>query len=151
MANLGKWGNRSATTNLLTTQLNALATTTMTVPSAAIANQTNLDIYADIWLHLATITGTAAGAGAFGALYVLPALDGTSYPDATGPNLRTQTNNLLCTWAIGTATQAQDVIARNVVLPPDSFKVAFDNQTGVALAAVANTVTMVTYDVDLNG
>ena len=148
MANLGKWGNRSATTQVMTTELNALANATATTLSAVVANQTNLDIYADVWLHLATLTATA---GAYGTLYILPALDGAFYPSSAAAGLRQQTTHVLCTFALGTpTTTAQDIVVRNVVLPPEAFKLVYDNQAGVALNPLANTITFITYDVNLN-
>jgi hypothetical protein len=148
MANLGKWGNVSSPVTLLSTELNALANTAASAASSAIANQTNLDVYADLELVLASLTPVAPN---YGTLYVLEAIDGTNYPSATAAVLRNQPSQILCTFALDTtATTAQRIVVRNVVLPPGSFKVVFDNQAGVALAGSGNTVKMITYNVNLN-
>jgi hypothetical protein len=149
MANIGKWGNVSSVVSLLTTELNALGSATASAASAAIANQTNLDVYADIGLHLASLSPAA---GAYGALYILEALDGSTYPSATGSVLRNQPQQMLCTFQLDTtAATAQDLVVRNVLLPPGSFKVVYDNQAGVALGATGNTVKMITYNINENG
>lgn len=148
MANLGKWGNLSSIVSLLTTELNSLANNTACAASSAIANQTNLDIYADIWLHLASWSPVAPN---YATLYILEAVDGSTYPSATGAVLRNQPSQILCTFPLDTtAATAQDVVVRNVLLPPGSFKLVFDNQSGATLNASGNTVKMITYGVNLN-
>lgn len=148
MANIGKWGNLASVVTLLTTELNALGNGSASAASSAIANQTNLDVYADVELVLASLSPAAPN---YLTLYILEAIDGTNYPSATGSVLRNQPSQILCTFPIDTtAATAQRVVVRNVVLPPGTFKVVLDNQAGVALGATGNTVKMITYDVDLN-
>ncbi len=149
MASLGKWGNLSSPVSLLTTELNSLANNAASAASSAIANETNLDVYADIELVLATLSPAAPN---YCTLYLLEAIDGTNYPSATAGVLRNQPVHILCTFPLDTsASTAQRVVARNVMLPPGSFKVVLDNQSGAALASSGNTVKMITYDVNLNG
>jgi hypothetical protein len=149
MANIGKWNAPSATISVLTTELNSLANTTMSAASTAISNQTNLDVYADIEVNLAALSPTA---GAYVGLYILEAVDGTNYPAQSDADLRLTTSQLLASLPIGTtASTAQRIVARNVLVPPGSFKLKLDNQTGVALAASGNTVKFNVYDVNLNG
>ena|SRR5690348_2488744 len=149
MANIGKWNAPSATVTVLSTELNGLANNTMTVASSAIANQTNLDIYCDIEVNLNSLSPLA---GAYVALYILEAVDGTNYPTPSAADLRLSATQLLCTIPIGVAaTTGQRVVARNVILPPGTFKIQLDNQTGVALNATLNTVKLNAYDVNLNG
>ena len=148
MANIAKWNAPSATVSALTTELDALANNTLSAQSAAIANQTNLDIYVDIELVLAALSPTA---GAFCALYIAEAIDGTNYPNPTGADQRLQTTALLAVFALSTtATTAQRLVVRNVVIPPGTFKLALDNQAGVGLGATLNTVKILPYDVNLN-
>lgn len=148
MANLGKWGNLAAVVSLLTTELNALANGSASAASGAIANQTNLDIYADLELVLASLSPAAPN---YCTLYLLEAVDGTNYPPATASVLRNQPSQILCTFPIDTtAATAQRIVVRNVLLPPATFKVVLDNQAGVALAASGSTVKMITYGVQLN-
>ena len=148
MANIAKWNAPSATVSALTTELNSLANNTLSAQSAAIANQTNLDIYVDIELVLASLSPTA---GAFCALYVAEAIDGTNYPNPSGADQRLQTTALLAVFGLSTtAATAQRVVVRNVVIPPATFKLALDNQAGVGLGASGNSVTLLAYDVNLN-
>lgn len=149
MANIGKWGNAAAISTVLSTGLNSLSNNTMSAASSAIANQTNLDIYCDIEVNLAALSPSAS---AYVALYILEALDGSNYPAQSDADLRLTTTQLLCVVPIGvTSSTAQRVAIRNVVIPPGSFELKLDNQTGVALASSGNTVKIVTYDVNLNG
>jgi len=148
MANIGKHNAPSSVVDLLTTELNALTNNTASAASSAIANQTNLDLRADIWLHLASLTPTGAP---YINVYILEAIDGSTYPSATGSVLRNQPQQLLCSFNLDTSTAAQDVVVRDVPLPPASFKVVLDNQSGVTLGATLNTLKMITYNQNLNG
>ena len=149
MANIGQWGDLSSPVSLLTTELNALADNAASAASSAIANQTNLDTYADIELVLAALSPAAPN---YITLYILEAIDGTNYPSATAAVLRNQPSQILCTFPLDTtAGTAQRIVVRNVLLPPGSFKVVLDNHAGVALGATLNTVKMITYNTNLNG
>jgi len=149
MANIGKWNAPSATVTVLSTGLNSLANATMSAASSNIANQTNLDIYVDVEVVLASLSPTT---GAFVALYILESIDGTNFPAQSDADLRLTTTQLLVAIPVGTtATTAQRVAARNIVIPPGLFQIKLDNQTGVALAASGNTVKFNAYDVNLNG
>ncbi len=149
MASIAKWNTPSSVVSLLTTELNSLGDNTASAASSAVANQTNLDVYADIWLHLASLSPASPN---YVNVYILEAIDGSTYPSATGSVLRNQPSQLLCSFLLDTAaTTAQDVVVRGVQLPPGSFKVVLDNHAGVSLAASLNPLKMITYNVDLNG
>jgi hypothetical protein len=149
MANIGKWGTGTGLTTVLTTALDHLANNTMSAASSTIANQTNLDLYADIEVVLASLSPTT---GAYVAIYVLESVDGTNFPAQSDADLRLTTSQLLVSIPIGTtATTAQRVVARNVLLPPNAFQIKLDNQTGVALNSTTNTVKFDTYNFNLNG
>jgi len=149
MANIGKWNTPSSVASVLTTELNSLGSGSMSAASGAINNDTNLDIYVDLELVLASLSPTA---GAFVAIYIAEAIDGTNYPAPSAADQRLQTNALLCTFALSTtAATAQRLVARNVVIPPGKFKIYLDNQAGVAFGASGNTLKMLPYNVNLNG
>jgi hypothetical protein len=149
MANIGKWNAPSATTSVLTTELNSLGNNTMTAASSAIANQTNLDMYVDIEVNLASLSPTT---GAYVSLYLLEAVDGSNYPAQSDADLRLTVTQVLVIIPLGTtAATAQRIAVRNVVIPPGSFKIKLDNQSGVALAASGNTVKFNAYNTNLNG
>jgi len=149
VANIGKWNAPSATLTVLSTGLNSLANNTMSAASSNIANQTNLDIYVDIEIALASLSPTS---GAYVALYILEAVDGSNFPAQSDADLRLTGTQLLCVVPIGTtASTAQRVAVRNVVIPPGLFQIKLDNQTGVSLNASTNTVKFNAYNVNLNG
>lgn len=149
MANIGKWNAPSSTVTVLTTELNSLGSATMSAASSAIANQTNLDIYVDIEVNLASLSPAA---GAYIAVYIALAVDGTNYPAPSAADMRLSASQLLCVIPIGvTASTAQRVAARNIVISPGTFKLYLDNQTGVALGSSGNTLKINPYNVNLNG
>ena len=148
MTNIGKWNAPSVTT-VLSTGLNSLSNNTMSAASSTISNASNLDIYVDVEVLLASLSPTS---GAYVTLYILEAVDGTNFPGQSDADLRLTTTQVLCVVPIGTtAATAQRVAARNIVIPPGSFQIKLDNQAGVALNASGNTVKFNTYDVNLNG
>lgn len=148
MANIGKW-NAPAISTLLSTELNSLATNTMTAASAAYDNSTNLNLYADIEVNLASVSPTT---GARVDIYVLCAEDGTNYPAQSDADLRLTGTQLLVSIPIGTTgATAQRVTARMVPVPPSLLKIKADNQTGATLNASGNTVKFNFYNVNLNG
>jgi hypothetical protein len=149
MANIGKWNAPSATVTALSTGLNSLGNGTMSAASSNISNQTNLDIYVDIEVNLAALSPTT---GAYVALYIWESVDGTNFPAQSDADLRLTSTQLLCVVPIGTtASTAQRVAVRNIVIPPGLFQIKLDNQTGVALAASGNTVKWNAYDINGNG
>src|SRR5262245_19758044 len=75
LAGIGKWNTPSSIASQLTTELNSLGNNTMSAASATYDNSTNLNIYVDIEVNLASLSPTA---GAYVAIYVLCAPDGTN-------------------------------------------------------------------------
>lgn len=149
MANIGKWNTPSSLVSVLTTELDSLANNAMSAASGAINNDTNLDMYGDLELNLGTLSPTAGG---YVAVYIAEAADGTNYPAPSAADQRLQTNALLCTFALSTtATTAQRLVARNVLLPPGKFKIYLDNQAGAAMNASGNTLKLLPYNTNLNG
>lgn len=147
MANIGKWNTPAGATTILSTELNSLGSGSMSAASTAVTS--SVDIYVDIEVNLASLS---PGSGAYVALYIAEAVDGTNYPAPSAADMRLSTTQLLCVIPIGTtASTAQRVAARNVVIPPGNFKIYLDNQTGAALNASGNTVKFNAYDVNLNG
>jgi hypothetical protein len=150
MANLGKWSlSAVGLTTVLSTGLNSLGNATMSAASSTYDNGTNLDLYVDIEVLLASLSPTA---GAYVAIYVWEAIDGTNFPAQSDADLRLTTTQLLCAIPIGTtAATAQRVAARNILLPPGKIQFKLDNQTGVSLNASGNTVKILPYLLNLNG
>lgn len=147
--NIGKWNAPSAPVTVLSTQLDGLANNTMSAASAAIANQTNLDIYVDIELVLAALSPATGG---YVATYLVEAIDGVNYPAPSSADLRQQTDALLCTFVLSTtASTAQRLVKRQVVIPPGTFKLYLDNQSGASFGGTLNTLKLLPYNVNLNG
>ena len=146
MANIGKW-NTPVLTTVLSTGLNSLGNNTMSAASSTVSS--NLDVYVDIEVVLASLS---PGGSARVDIYILEAVDGSNFPAQSDADLRLTATQLLISIPVGqTASTAQRVVARNIVLPAGSFQIKLDNQTGVSLAASSNTVKFNTYDVNLNG
>lgn len=149
MASIGKWNTPSSIVSVLTTELNSLGSGSMSAASAAINNDTNLDMYGDLELNLGALSPTAGG---YVAVYIAEAADGTNYPAPSAADQRLQTNALLCTYAVSTtASTAQRLVVRNVLLPPGKFKLYVDNQSGGAMAASGNTLKLLPYNINMNG
>jgi hypothetical protein len=150
MANIGKWNAPTASATQLNTGLNALANGSMSAASSTYDNSTNLNIYCDIELVLASLSPTA---GAYCAVYIWEAPDGTNFPAQSDADLRLTTTQLFCTIPIGTtASTAQRVTVRNLVLPPAKIQFKLDNQTGVALNASNNNfLNLLAYNINGNG
>jgi|SRR5215472_6691466 len=150
MANRGIWSLfGSNPTTVLSTGLNTLANNTMSAASATYANQTNLDLYCDIEVFLNTFSPSA---GAYVAIYVLAAIDGSNFPAQSDADLRLTSTQLLCTVPTGTtASTAQRIAVRNILLPPQPIQFKLDNQTGGTLSASGNTVKIDAYSYNNNG
>lgn len=149
MSNIGKWNAPSSVVTVHSTSLNSLADDTMSAASSAIANQTNLDMYVDIELVLASLSPVA---GAHILIFIAEAIDGTNYPADAAATMRLQTQQILTIFSLGiTAATAQRTVSRNIIIPPGTFKLYVDNQAGVALGATLNTLKILPYNTNLNG
>lgn len=138
-------GYRAAAASVLTTELNSLATGNACALSSEQDNGTNLDIYADFQLDLASLT--ISSSGAYVSVYIVPSVDGTNYPDwATGTGGGYQTQYLAGVILVKnvSATTARANLS-GVALPPGKFKVAVRNTVGASFASSGNTLKIRTY------
>lgn len=124
----------AAIASALTTELNSLANAATTAASAAIDNTTNLDLYHDLTLTIATM-GVARSTGATVSVYLVMALDGTNYDDTNAT-----TAELVAVFPLDAATTARQSTRRDVPVPPGLFKYFAVNNTGQAFAASGNLV-----------
>lgn len=153
---IASWSSR--TTAFGTADLTSLASGSSVLSSAtAIANQTNLDLYADISVQM-TITSATPTAGGFIAVYVVPlGQDGTTYGDG-GLVAGTQKVYIppyapICTIPlVAAATTIMAGTCTNVLLPPEQFEFAVYNFTGLAFSGTAanSVVSFKTYNLNLN-
>jgi len=123
---------------VMTTELDALAATTGKAISAAIDNSTNLDLFDD--LELTVDFASAPTAGTVIEVYLLPAVDGTNYPDGSTTVLP-QAGLLVAGFAVRNDTAAQRMAVRGVSLPPGSFKYLVQNTTNQAFPATGSVLS----------
>jgi hypothetical protein len=137
-------------TTVLSTELNSLGIGAMSVAGPTYNNQSNLDLYCDIEVFLTAYSPAATLP--YVAIYILAAIDGTNFPGQSAADLRLTNSQLFCVIPIGsTASTAQRVAARNLILPPQPVQFRLDNQTGTAFAATLNTVKIDAYSYNNNG
>ena len=137
MATIGLKQYRGVST-ALSTELNALASSTGKAISSAIDNSTYLDLFDD--LELAVDFVTAPTAGTIVEVYLLPSLDGgTTYPDGS-TSILPQSSLYVGGFAVRNTTAAQVMSLRGVALPPGSFKYLVQNTTNQAFPASGSTL-----------
>lgn len=122
---------------------------------AGIANGTNNDQFMDISCEL-TIASSAVAAGANLAFWIYPLQeDGTTY----GDGLLTAGTQATLTpaWAplppiVLAASTRTSLIGQinGIVIPPETFKVAIQNNSGFALTSGTQTCSFKTYNQNLN-
>ncbi len=142
MANAIKWeGAPVAEGNVLSTELNALATGSRTAAGTEIDNSTNLDKYG--FLELAVDFVSAPSAGAYCNIYMVMALGGTTYADGSA-----SVDPGADAWVIGipilASTAAQNKQVGPILLPPSKVKFILENQTGQAFPASGSTLKLYT-------
>lgn len=121
-----------------------------------IANGTNLDQFMDVSVRCAIASSTIV-AGANLALWLYPLLDdGSTYGDGQLPS-GTQTNVTPTFSPCGViplvvaASQTTLVGAvTGILLPPGSFRLALQNNSGFAFSAGTQTVKYRTYNINVN-
>lgn len=137
-------------TSYLTTTLNSLANDTLDL-GAEINNETNLALYVDLELTLASLD-LSAQTNPSVEVYLIESVDGGtdfetvtdgSSTDATHP----PSDKLLCTFGLreGSGAEAKLAIKSMLLIPPGRFKLAMINRTGVAFASSGNVLAYRTY------
>lgn len=135
------WGSPGAKMALLTTELNALAVSTLTAYGPEISNTSGYQ-YGQLYLHLASAAFVAGNAA---AVYLIPSNDtaGTIYPTLTSAAAFGSGNYLAGIIQINGSTAAQDEILRNVNIPLGKFKAVLQTLTGTpTLAGTLNTLDL---------
>jgi len=125
--------------NVLSTELNALADAAFTAAGTALDNSANLDKYAYLELNVDFVS--APSAGAYCAIYMVMALDGTNYADGSG-----SVNPGADAWVISipilASTAAQNKQVGPIPLPPAKVKFLLENKTGQAFPASGSTLEL---------
>lgn len=114
--------------------MDSLANNANTAVSATIDNTTALDLFMDIELVIAT-QGSARTAGAWVGVYLVQALDGSTFGDT-----HEVTAKLVALFPLDAATTARRATVHDIPIPPGLFRLFARNVTGQALAASGNTV-----------
>jgi hypothetical protein len=164
MANRSAWTAGNGVGLTWTTAINqadlvSLANGSTVLSSVAdIANQTNLDIYADIAVRM-TVASATPPAGAYFGIYLVALLDdGVTYGDgfltSGGVINRAPPWSPIGTISLETAVATTNLsgFAQGLVIPPGSFRFALYNGSGAALSATAANcnVHYRTYNMNLN-
>lgn len=126
--------------------------------ATAIANQTNLDMLADVSVEI-TISSTTPSAGAYMALYIAQLNeDGSTYGDGSYTRgtqstlipayLPVQTRFIQST----NATTLLEAYFQGIWLPPNTFIFGLLNETGITFSGTAanNVCKYITYNVNNN-
>lgn len=123
---------------------------------ADIANGTNLDMFMDVSVRLAIASSTIV-VGANLALYLFDLLDdGTTYGDGqftagTQAALTPLVPNIASIPLKAAASQTTMVgFANQIMIPPGSFRLALQNNSGFTLTAGTQVVKYRTYNLNLN-
>ena len=94
-------------------------------------------------LRITLASAIFAGTDSILECYLIPTVDGTTYPTWTGDGIVDEQENQQ--FFVGSVTttgveEAQEMMIRSITLPNGKYKWGFRNNTGVALAAAGNTI-----------
>lgn len=145
------------TTGINSSDLASMATANSVLSSVAdIANGTNLDMFMDISAILAISSSTiAAGANLAFWLYALQE-DGSTYGDGllvAGTQAAKTPAFVPCAIMPLIAAAAQTALvgfSQQIIIPPGSFRLAIQNNSGFTLTAGTQTVKFRSYNLNLN-
>ena len=132
----------ASSASLLTTELNSLASGSNSSASSALDNTSNLDLFIDVELVVAA-QGSARSNGAYIALYMTQALDGTNYGDT-----HEITAKLVCVFPLDAATTARRATFQDMPIPPGLVKFFVRNATGQSLASSGNSVNFRAHSIE---
>jgi hypothetical protein len=123
---------------VMTTELNALASTSGKAVSAEIDNSVDLDLFDD--LELTVAFASAPTAGTVVEVYLVTSVDGgTTYADGSASVLP-QSSLYVGGFVVRAVATAQVLHLRGVALPPGKFKYLLQNTTNQAFPAAGSTL-----------
>lgn len=132
-----KWGAPEAATTILGSGLNSLADGAYSALGTEVDNETDRYLYGNFELNLASLSPTT---GAYVALYLVPSVDGTNYPDVSNTRPPGEEYRVGTFTIDTTATSTSLHTATNILIPPFKFKCMVLNECNVALNATGNSV-----------
>lgn len=118
----------------LSTELDSLGSGSASAASTAIDNTTNLDLFVDLTLTVAT-QGSARSSGASVNVHMAQALDGTNFDD-----INPTTAPVIAVFTLDASTTARQLSRPDIPIPGGLFKLFAVNSTGQALASSGNLV-----------
>jgi hypothetical protein len=133
-------------------QTTAIPTGSCVLSTITISNQTALDMFMDISARF-TI-GTAAAAGANFSFYLFGLLDdGSTYGDGSLTAGTVSTNVIaippFAVLPLRAGTTATGYL-QGLSIPPGTFKMVFQNNSGFSLGSTGNVCMYRTYNINLN-
>lgn len=122
--------------------LNGLVASTGAAVSLAVANVSDLDLYADFELVVAFVANPVADNVV--ELWVMRSVDGTNYEDGSTATIVPR-NGFVGNFVVRAVTSVQRMVIPRVVLPPRDFKILVVNKTTQNFAASGNTLSAYFY------
>lgn len=136
-----KWAAYTSRGNVLSTELNALASAGRSAAGTEVDNGANLDMFGV--LELSVTFGTAPVAGGFIEIYMVTAPDGTNYEDGSN-TVDPGTHKLIDRIPVRAVTTAQRLSGRLIPLLPEKTKFILVNGSGQAFPASGSTLILYT-------
>ena len=136
-----KWAAYTSRGNVLSTELNSLASAGRSAAGTEVDNGANLDMFGV--LELSVTFGTAPSAGGYVEIYMVTAPDGTNYEDGSN-SVDPGTHKLIDRLPVRAVTTAQRLTGRMIPLLPEKTKFLLYNGSGQSFPASGSTLTLYT-------
>lgn len=134
-----------AATTAISTDMNSDAHNAYAI-SSAIDNSSNLDLFMDVELYLASVDLSAQTDPAI-YIWVITRFDGTNFSDGDVTDGVGRMPDAIISLNEGSAAETKREVARRIEIPPEQFKILYQNKTGASLASSGNTIKYRTYGV----
>lgn len=134
-------GYKAEAQTALSGDLDSLGDNTWSPLSSEIDNSTTGYMFADLELYLASLIPTGADAAV--EVYLVPSIDGTSYPNyLISSSNDAQENNqyFVGSFTLESSSGVFRATLRGIELPPGKFKFGVRNRANVGLASSGNTL-----------
>ena len=136
------WTARGAATNLLSTELNSLASDGSAISASEFDNSINLDMFCDLEFNLASVDLSAQDNP---AIYVWFINNLSGQEDGSGSVVPARMPDAII--PLREVSAAQVVSIARIQCPNISFDTVVENKTGTTLALTDNTLKIETYRV----
>ena len=112
--------------------------------SGAIDNSSNLDLYMDVEVYLASVDLSSQTSPAI-YIWIVPRFDGTNFGDGDVTDGCGRAPDAIIPLNPGSGAETKREVIRMLIIPPEQFKILYQNNTGATLAASGNTIKYRTY------